>query len=57
MVAVLLSAIGDALLADGSIEVLHTEQMRGDKGVPPVVRENSRCEDLDVPSQGTKQGV
>lgn len=31
------SAIGDTL-AHGSIEVLHSEKMRGDKRVPPSVR-------------------
>lgn len=44
LVSVGRDAVRGALLANGSIEVLHTEQMRGDQRVPPVVRENSRCE-------------
>ena len=35
--AVSRAAVGGAL-ADGSIEILHPEKMRGDKGVPPNVR-------------------
>jgi hypothetical protein len=45
-------AVGRAIrgaLANGSVKVLHTEQMRGDKRVPPDVRQYSRFEELDVP--------
>lgn len=38
--------VGGAL-ADGSVEVLHTEQMRGDERVPPNVRQNSRFEGFE----------
>jgi hypothetical protein len=41
-------AVGGAL-ANGSVEILHTEQMRGDERVPPDVRQNSRFEDWNVP--------
>lgn len=32
------------LLANGTVEILHPEQMRGDLRVPPVMRYNSRFE-------------
>jgi hypothetical protein len=45
-------AVGRAIrgtLANWSIEVLHVEQVRGDKRVPPGVRQYSRFEELNVP--------
>jgi hypothetical protein len=45
-------AVGRAVrgtLANWSIEVLHAEQVRGDKRVPPGVRQYSRFEELNVP--------
>lgn len=53
-------AVGRAVrgtLTNWAIEVLHVKQVRGDKRVPPSVRQYSRFEELDVPDQGTKRAA